>query len=401
MGTLVSRRALLVVALVVMGSLVLAACGGSDSTSSSSSGSESRGASSTVSEEGGESSESGESESGTALVPEPPTEPPTEIPITEPLKSKPPKKNVIWLACGLPACQGYLSAGYKNSAAALGWGFEQINYETLKAADGVQQALNKNPDYIFITGIPPAAFEAQAKEAIQKEIPIFSGFDTTPPEPEKNGLYTQYANYPDYEAAKQITDWVINDSGGKANMVTVVIPEYPILTAEVEAIEAEFEANCPECSLDEIPVTVEDIGEGKVTNKIVAFLQSHPDVDYIEFTFGDLSAGVYSALQAAGLNEKVKLVGVQANKPVADELAKGNVAAWASQAQEFAGWLSMDAAARLAVGMPLEKYEETGGLPTYVNVGPEAGEALLEDPEGEWPGPEGFQEQFEELWQVK
>lgn len=398
MGKLASRRGLLVLALVVLGSIVLAACGSSGDSSTSSSSTtestESSGGGSTASDEGGESG-------GSTLVPEPPTEPPTEIPIKEALPKKPPHKNVIWLACGLPACQGYLSAGYKNAAAALDWGFEQINYDTLKAAEGVQQALNKNPDYIFITGIPPAAFESQAKEAIKKGIPIFSGFDTTPPEPEKNGIYTQYANYPGYEVAKQLGAWVINDSEGKGKAAMVQIGEYPILTKQTEEAEKFFGSECPECTIETIDATVEDVGEGKVPAKIVAFLQAHPDTEYVWFTFGDLATGVYPALQAAGLNEKVKLIGAQANKVINTELSKGNYAAWNTQAQEMGGWLSMDSAARLSEDLPLEPYEETGNLPTWVIDSPETADELLEFPEGEWPGPEGFQEQFEELWQVK
>jgi ribose transport system substrate-binding protein len=390
MGMLANRRLLVVLAVLGLSALLLTACGGSSSSSSSGS------SGSTASESEGESAEA-----SSEIVPAPPTEPPTEIPIKTPLKAKPPHKKVIWLACALPACQGYLSAGYKNAAAALGWDFEQINYETLKAAQGVQEALNKNPDYIFDTGIPPAAFEAQAKEAIKKGIPIFSGFDTTKPEPKVNGLYTQYANYPGYEVGKQLADWMINDSGGKANVAMVVIGEYPILTAQVEVIEKEFADKCPGCKSDTIDATVEDVGEGKVPAKIVAYLQAHPEVDYLEFTFGDLATAVYPALQAAGLTGQVKLLGAQANKLTNTELSKGNYTAWGTQAQEFGGWLSMDAAARLSLDMPLEPYEKTGGLPTWIIDSKEQADKLLEDPEGEWAGPEGFQGEFEELWKVK
>ena len=83
------------------------------------------------------------------------------------------------------------------------------------------------------------------------------------------------------------------------------------------------------------------------------------------------------------------------------ELSKGNYTAWNTQAQEMGGWLSMDAAARLSENLPLEPYEETGNLPTWIIDSPETANEILELPEGEWPGPEGFQGQFEELWQVK
>src|SRR5690348_3968868 len=115
MGKLASLRGLpVVLALAVLGALLISACGSSGGSSSSTNSSAANG--STVSDEGATGS-------GEGLVPEPPTEPPTEIPIKQELPEKPPHKNVVWLACGLPACQGYLSAGYKEAAAALGWGF--------------------------------------------------------------------------------------------------------------------------------------------------------------------------------------------------------------------------------------------------------------------------------------
>jgi len=403
MGNLAIRRSLLVLALVVLSAVVLAACGGSGSSSSSSVSSSSGESSSGSSRLTVAETEAGGAESSSEIVPAPPTEPPTETPITEPLNEKPPHQEVVWLACALPACQGDLSAGYKNSAAAIGWGFEQINYETLKASEGVQQALNKNPDSIFITGIPTAAFEPQAKEAIKREIPIFSGFDTTEPEPKTNGLYAQYANGPGFGIngeAGAIAAWMINDSGGKAKTVMVTIPEYPILSAEVEAIETEYAEKCPECTAEALPVTVEDVGEGKVTSKLVAYLQSHPETNYVEFTFSDLSTGAYPALQAAGLLDKVKMTGVQANPAVVKEISEGKQAAWAAQAQEFGGWMAMDSAARIAQGMPLTAYEKSGKLPTWIIDSKEQADKLL-DGNGEWAGPEGFQEKFEELWHVK
>ena len=35
-------------------------------------------------------------------------------------------------------------------------------------------------------------------------------------------------------------------------------------------------------------MTVEDVEGGKVPAKVAAFLQAHPEIDYIQFTFGDL-----------------------------------------------------------------------------------------------------------------
>lgn len=402
MGKFANWRALLALLAIVAAGLTVTACGGGSSSSSESSTAAEEGEAGTgepaATEEGEGEAEGGETETAAEVVEAPPTQPLDEFPVTEPIKEKPPaKQNVIWLACSLPSCQGDLSVGYKKAAEALGWGFEQINYNPLKAAEGVQTALNKNPDSIFITGIPPAAFEAQAKEAIKKEIPIFSGFDLTEPEPEKNGLYYQYLNATGYgNEAKKMSNWVINDSAGKAHVLTVVVEEYPILVSEVESIEEAYGEGCPECSLEKLAVTVEDVEGGKVPAKIAAYLQGHPDIDYIQFTFGDLLPGVEAALQAAGI-EGIKFTGVQSNPTIVKEIIDGKVAAWTAQPQQFQGWISVDAAIRVAEGSPLTKYEESGEIPTWVIDSKPAAEQVLEEG-GEWPGPAGFEEKFKELW---
>ena len=351
---------------------------------------------------GSSSDNSGKSSSGGTksanIVPAPPTSPVKEFPITDKLGGPPPKKSIAWLACELPTCQQMLSQGYKQAAAALGWNFKQINYKVADPASAVQQALDDNVDYIAITGIPPAAFQAQAKEAAKRGIPIVSCFDTTKPEPKVNGLYMQCADTYGYGLqAKQMADWIINDSDGKANVVMVSIEDYPILQAERKAIQSEFKQKCSGCKFDLLPVTVDDVGGGKVPGKVAAYVQSHPNVNYVHLAFSDLGLGIPQALQAAGVKDKVKITGVQSNAAVLKDIVKGNIAAWTAQAQEFAGWMSLDALARLAKGKPLTKYEDSGQLPSWVVDSPAEAQKILNGP-GEWPGPDGFQQKFKQIW---
>ncbi len=391
MESLAKWRAFGLLAVIVCGGvLVFSACGSSgDGTSSGSSGAETA-----------ESTEGGGGEAA-EIVPAPPTEPPTEVPITQPLSKAPPKWTVAWMACELPICQEGLSRGWKTAAAALGWNFKQINYKALETGKFVQQALNEKVDGIGITGIPPAAFEPQAKQAAKEGIPISSGSEITEPDQETNGLIYQGQNQPSVEeAAGMITNWAINDSGGKVNMATVTIEEYPILVAEVEGLEKAMEA-CPECGpVDKIPVTIENVGEGRVPSIVAAYLQTHPEINYLQFTFSDLALGVYDALKPLGLTDKVKIVGQNGNPTNMKEIVEGKASIWTAQPQEYFMWLEADAMARYATGTPLEKYEEEGKIPYYV-VEKEGAEELLEKYEGNWPGPEGFEAKFEELWNVK
>jgi len=389
-------RLALCCALLVSCAALLAACGGSSGTSGSSSGGGGEATSEATSGATTASDESG----GATGIPAPVTEPPTEFPIKTALKETPKPQNLTWLACSLPICQEALSEGYHEAAEALGWPIKQNNYDTLKAAEAVQTALNENPDYIAITGIPAAVYEAQAKEAIKKEIPILSGNDTTPPEPKTNGVYYQYGPAGVELEGEEIARWMVHDSEGKAKAVTLTIGEYPILTAEIEGIERVF-VKCPECGLGTLSVTAEEVGEGKVPSKLVAYLQSNPETEYVEYTFSDLSTGAQAALKGAGLAEKVKQTGVNASAAVIKEITKGEQVAWTMQPTKYADWMTLDVASRLTLGMPLEPYEKEGNMPTWVVDTPEAAEGLLNESEGLWNGPEGFEEKFEELWGVK
>jgi ABC-type sugar transport system substrate-binding protein len=385
-------RLALCCALLVSCAAMLAACGGSSGTSGSSTDPSGGGEATTASSESGSGDIAG--------IPAPVIAPPTEFPIKTALKEKPKPQNLTWLACSLPICQEALSEGYHEAAEALGWPIKQNNYDTLKAAEAVQTAMNENPDYIAITGIPAAVYEAQAKEAIKKEIPILSGNDTTPPEPKTNGVYYQYGPAGVELEGEEIAKWMIHDSGGKARAVTLTIGEYPILTAEIEGIERVF-AKCPECGLGTLSVTAEEVGEGKVPSKLVAYLQSNPETEYVEYTFSDLSTGAQAALKGAGLAGKVKQTGVNASAAVIKEITKGEQVAWTMQPTKYADWLTLDVASRLTLGMPLEPYEKEGNMPTWVVDTPAAAEKLLSESEGLWNGPEGFEEKFEELWGVK
>jgi ABC-type sugar transport system substrate-binding protein len=375
--------------------LVVTACGGGGSSSDG--GTE---AATTTAEGGTTTAAGGGSGEGGTIVPEPPLEPPTvaELPITKPLKKAAPKQKVAWLACELPDCQGALSKGWHEAGEALGWQIDQINFKSAKPDEGVQQALNEDVDGIGITGVSPALFKAQSKEAIAKEIPIVSASEVTEPEPEENGLYWQGANVRSVKVqAGMIANWAINHSDGKANIAAVTIDSYPILGAEIEGLE-EALGECPECGeLGVISVTTEDLAEGQVPAKISAYLQSNPDTNYVEFAFSDLSLGVADSLQSLGLDQQVELINVNANPTVLKEVVAGKIAATTLQPQQLIGWIGSDVLARLATGTPLEKYEEEGLVPYWV-AEKEQAEEVLDQTEGEWPGPEGFQAKFKELW---
>ena len=90
--------------------------------------------------------------------------------------------------------------------------------------------------------------------------------------------------------------------------MTVTIPAFPALGTTVAGINDTVDEFCPGCSTGELELTVDDLAGGQVVPKLVAYLQSNPETNYVLFNFADLEIGVPEALEAAGL-DKVKLIG--------------------------------------------------------------------------------------------
>jgi ribose transport system substrate-binding protein len=360
---------------VLATSLALAACGANDENASQAT--------------------SGTSKRPTVAAP--PTKPPTEIQVTEALPATPPKgKKVVFLQCELPACERYIP-GVVSAAGALGWSPKVQVFKSANPGAGLQQAINERPDYIAITGIPTVAVKPQLKAAAEAEIPVISC--ATPDKPAPGGYAVQCGGSLETDA-DYLGRWMINDSGGNANLVAVTIPQFPVLNTETDWFKKNLEAQCPGCSYDQLDVTVQEVGGGAVPQKLVAYLQSHPDVEYVYFTFNDLTRGVAAALRTVGLNEKVKLVGAAGDASIMKEIGDTQ-AAWTIAPNVYSAWVMFDAMARLSVGerLPDDYATDVYASPTWVVDSADSAKQL-EPTSYDWYGPEGFEQQFKALWQV-
>ena len=338
------------------------------------------------------------SEAG-APAPEPSTTQPTAINVTTPLDAAPAAgKTFFWLQCELPICEK-IGGGVEAAVDAAGWDFESLVFKASDPGSGLESAVQQQPDVIGITGIPSAAIEAQLKAAADAGIPVV----TCSPGPEEPSAETYAAicsqtTGPDGE---NLAKWAIKDSGGDAHMVMVTISSFPSLQTTVDGMNSVLDEYCPDCSSGILDVTVDDLAGGQVAAKLVAYLQSNPDTNYVVFNFGDLEIGVPEALQAAGFEGKVKLIGNGAGPQQFQALIDGGMdAAWVAYPAVYEGWEMVDAALRLVDGgtLPDGYQEEIAALPSYIVDTPEGAEALA--PALDYEGPEGYQEQFMALWQV-
>jgi len=334
-----------------------------------------------------------------AAAPAPLTTAPTKITNTIPLAQPPTSgKTFYWLQCELPIC-AKIGGGVEAATEAAGWNLKTLVFKSSDPGGGLTSALQQNPDVIGITGIPSAAIKPQLKAAADAGVPVV----VCSPGPEEPSAETYAAicsqtTGPDGE---NLAKWAIKDSGGNAHMVMVTIPSFPSLQTTVDGLFNTAAKYCPGCSTGELDLTVDDLAGGQVASKLVAYLQTHPDTNYVVFNFGDLEIGVPEALKAAGFDKKVKLIGNGAGPQQFQGIIDGGMdAAWVAYPAVYEGWQLVDAALRLVDGgtVPDGYQKELASLPSYIVDTPEAAKALA--PSFDYDGPAGYQDQFKQLWLV-
>jgi ribose transport system substrate-binding protein len=321
---------------------------------------------------------------------------PTATAQTAPLAKKPPAKKVTFIVCADPSCT-ILSDYLKEAVTALGWSFTSINAPATDFGSAVQQAIDTKPDYIAGTGTDAAAFQPQYDAMKAAGIPYFTCYATDVPKGKDNNLYADcYDASASQVYSKVLVDWIINDSGGKANGLVVNLPAFPILDVQAKGAIAEFKT-CSGCSAKSLDLTIDDLAGGGAPNAIISFLQSNKEVDYLYLAYGGFETGLPAALASAGMADKVKIAGTQAQQAQVKAIVDGQEAVWTALPQ-YAMWSLADQMARVANDEWTSENERTNAVPPFYLVdSADAAKQLADLPNG-WPGPAGFKDAFKKLW---
>jgi ribose transport system substrate-binding protein len=321
------------------------------------------------------------------------------IGITEPLTGVPEPKTFAWLECELESCP-YITVGVEAATDALGWELLVINSESANPGPAFQQAIDAGADFIASSGESPALYEEQAQAAADAGIKILSCFDTTEPNGPETNIWTQCGDATFVEKTGPLmANWAIVDSDGMANVLIVSIPDFPVLKVETDAYIAELEANCPDCSYTELNITIPQLVGGEVPAAVASQLQADPDINYVFFSFGSLPLGVTAALDDAGLLDGVTVYGQDFSAFDLEEIVAGTMGAWSADPKAYAGWLMVDAAARLSLDMELTEERAAASLPSFLVEDAETAQEILDCCNGDW-WPPTMEEDFKQLWGV-
>ena len=327
---------------------------------------------------------------------------PTSIPTDVALTKTPPKGiKVAFLTCAETACS-LLNPGFIAAAHALGWDPTVITYNTATPGDAVQQAIDAGNQYVATTSIPMSTITPQVAEAQSKGIALFGAYTSDVPKGKANGLYGVAQDLvADQKSGALQADWMIANSKGKPfSAVYVTLPIYPSLNLQQQGAQKELAHNCPACTLSVLPLTGAEVGAGQTASEVVSYLQQHPSTKYVYFSFQDLFPGVSQALSQAGLAGKVTLVGTEAEAPELSSIVNSESTEWSILPEPYVMWVVVDWMARLSVHQLYASSLKTGNGMQFVVSTPAQAKSQLAANGGNWPGPPGYEAQFEKLWKV-
>ncbi len=316
---------------------------------------------------------------------------PTGLELAKPVgKEIPAGKKIVYISCGVEACeiQGDI---IKEGAALLGWTAETIGTdgspEQLQNAFGT--ALRQGADAVILNAVTRSVVARQLEQAQQQGVPFVT---LSSVEKTGDGIL---ANIADTRNSGRIGELlaaqIVSDSEGAANTLYVNISAFQILHALGDQFESSYKKFCAECEYGSIDIPVTSLGND-APDRIVSYLRSHPEVNHVVLSVSNaLGAGLPAALQAAGLADRVKIIGQSGDTQTFQDLQAGNIEAVVPYDYYTVDYLMLDALARHFAGVPLAD----GQPPLWTVTADNMPEAATK---GLFPVVPSYRDEFKKLW---
>ena len=150
-------------------------------------------------------------------------------------------------------------------------------------------------------------------------------------------------------AGKAAADWIIKDSGGKANTLIVGGSDILPSPATIDTMTKEFDENCADCKSTIINIPVADWNT-KTQSEIQAALQADPTINYVYVLYDAMVAGAVPAVETLGRTD-VKIGSYNGSPFALDFIAKGDTVAFnVGEDTPGIGYAAMDQAFRILTG---------------------------------------------------
>jgi ABC-type sugar transport system substrate-binding protein len=316
---------------------------------------------------------------------------PTSIGLTKPIgKSVPTGKKVVFISCGVAACEAQGDI-IKQGAADLGWTATTIGTdgspEQLQGA--FETALRQGADAIILNAVNRASVAKQLEKAKQEGVAFVtsSSVDKT-----GDGILANVAGTDNSaKIGENIAAQIVADSDGKANTLYVNISAFQILQSLGDQFKSSYAQYCSDCQYASLDIPIASLGKD-APDRIVSYLRSHPQVNYVVLSVSNaLGAGLPAALRAAGLGDKVKIVGQSGDSQTFQDLQAKNLNSVVPYDYYTVDYLMLDALARHFAGAPVQNALPPLWIVTPENMPEEATKGLF-------PVVPSYRDEFKKLW---
>lgn len=268
----------------------------------------------------------------------------------------------------------------------------------------ITQAVSQGASAIITDAVPVALAANAFASAESHHIPVLIVNQLPPPAGAPgavHGFGDDKLAYQPLQAPNTITadaEWIIADSGGKANVLMEPYTDSPSTLAYAAKAQAVFKRDCPGCT-----VAVQKIGLANaslVPSQTSSALLSHSNTQYVMPEFDALLQGVGQGIQQAGFSQKVKVVTSGGDLPALQQIKAGRLAVDSGEDFPYIGWGEADEAMRMMLGKPIVTEAPPLRMFTAVNV-PLLDLTPASQASGAWYGSQAYIPMFEHLWGVK
>jgi ribose transport system substrate-binding protein len=223
---------------------------------------------------------------------------------------------------------------------------------------GMNAAIAAKPDLIFLEAAPdPRLLQPQLQAAKAAGIPVVASHIWDEKDPDAPGCVgcenlTAVVKGPFSQAGAMTASWTVNDSQGKANVLLVGIQGINSGDLVIAAQKATFSAQCPECKVKVVSLTLDQITDGAI-QPVTTALTADPGINYIIPSFDILTAGTVASLKISNRTEGTKVLGFGGTGVVMGMVADptSNVAMDAAEPLAWTAYANMDQAFRILAGM--------------------------------------------------
>ena len=316
---------------------------------------------------------------------------PTSIGIADPIgKPVPTGKKIVFISCGVEACeiQGDI---IKQGAADLGWTASTIGTDGSpeQLQNAFETALRQGADGVILNAVNRAAVSKQIEKAKQQGVAFVTCCSV---EAEGDGILRNVAGKENSaRIGENLAAKIVADSDGKASTLFVNISAFQILQSLAGQLESSYKQFCPDCGYATLDIPVTSLGKD-APDRIVSYLRSHPQVNYAVLSVSNaLGAGLPAALKAAGLSDKVKIVGQSGDTQTFQDLQAKKMSSVVPFDYYAVDYLMLDGLARHFAGVPVKEAQP----PLWI-VSPDTVPAQAT--KGLFPVVENYRDEFKKLW---